>query len=94
MNHVSNPERPETKAEEDRFLPGLEGDTGKSRAQPPGSTPDGKSDQRKADPKRARIARLAGLGALLVVAVMVGWGIWPPRTPPIHARMRSPRCVS
>ncbi len=76
MNHVSNPERPRTEAEEDRFLPGLEGEPGTSRAAPPGSMPDNKPGQPEVDPKRVRIARLAGIGVVIVLAAMVGWGIW------------------
>ncbi len=67
MNHVTNPERPQTESEQDRFLPGLEDEPGQSRADKPAQTPD---------PKRGRIARFAGIGAVLIVALMVGWGIW------------------
>ncbi len=70
MNHVSNPEPQHAEAsEEDRFLPGLEEQQPKEKAKPA-------AKPHEADPKRARIARLAGIGAVIIVAAMVGWGIW------------------
>ncbi len=83
MNHISNPEGPQTSerqpdaGEEDRFLPGLENAPGQSRAEPPAkSTGQQAPGEHAADPKRARIARLAGIGAVAAVAGMVGWGVW------------------
>ncbi len=67
MNHVSNPERPQAEGEQGRAAPDHQDQPGQSRAAPPAHTPD---------PKRARIARLAGIGVVIVLALMLGWGIW------------------
>ncbi len=69
MNHVSTPERQLPDTAEDRFLPGLENAPGQSHVAPPQA-------DRTADAHRGRIARLAGIGAVIVVAAMIGWGIW------------------
>ena len=68
MNHISNTESRVPQDAGEAFLPGLEDKPGQSRP--------GHEDAHKADPKRARIARLAGIAAVVIVALMIGWGIW------------------